>query len=55
VKWKFIMLAAAGALLSGLTASAHHSFTATYDEGKTIQIEGELVSSCSAIRTRSCT
>jgi hypothetical protein len=43
VKWKLISLAAAGALLSGLTASAHHSFTATYDEGKTIQIEGELV------------
>ena len=43
MKWKFIILAGAGALLSGLTASAHHSFTATYDEGKTIQIEGELV------------
>ena len=43
MKWKLISLAAAGALLSGLTASAHHSFTATYDEGKTIQIEGELV------------
>src|SRR5688572_23250446 len=29
--------------MSGLSAYGHHSFTATYDESKTIQIEGELV------------
>ena len=38
--WIFVLSAA---LLSGLSASAHHSFTATYDESKTVQIEGELV------------
>ena len=43
MKHKWVILVAAGALLSGLTASAHHSFTATYDEAKTIKIEGELV------------
>ena len=30
-------------MMSGLTASAHHSFTATYDEAQTVKIEGELV------------
>lgn len=29
--------------MAALSASAHHSFTATYDETKTIKIEGELV------------
>jgi hypothetical protein len=43
VKGKWVILVAAGGLMSGLTASAHHSFTATYDESKTVKIEGELV------------
>ncbi|HEY3517509.1 MAG TPA: DUF6152 family protein [Gammaproteobacteria bacterium] len=34
---------AAAALLSSAGTSAHHSFTATYDESKTVTIEGELV------------
>ena len=29
--------------MSGFSAYAHHSFTATYDENKTVEIEGELV------------
>ena len=32
-----------GAAAVGAPAYAHHSFTATYDEGKTIEIEGTLV------------
>src|SRR5687768_18611653 len=30
-------------IAGGLTARAHHSFAATYDEAKTIKIEGKLV------------
>ena len=30
-------------LAGGLTARAHHSFAATYDEAKTVKIEGKLV------------
>jgi hypothetical protein len=40
-KWVSSVLAAA--LLTGTSAYAHHSFTATYDENKTIKIEGDLV------------
>ena len=36
-------IVAAIALLSSAGTSAHHSFTATYDENKTVTIEGELV------------
>ena len=43
MKRKVLIVAAAGALMSGLSAYAHHSFTATYDESKTVKIEGELV------------
>ena len=32
MKFKLIALVVAGMLVSGLTAYAHHSFTATYDE-----------------------
>jgi hypothetical protein len=41
MKAKYVasLLAAAVAL----PVYAHHSFTATYDEGKTVEIEGELV------------
>ncbi len=40
---KVLVLFIAGVLVSGLTAYAHHSFTATYDENGTIEIEGQLV------------
>jgi len=30
-------------IAGGLTARAHHSFAATYDEAKTVKIEGKLV------------
>jgi hypothetical protein len=30
-------------LAAGMTARAHHSFAATYDESKTVKIEGKLV------------
>ena len=40
---KAISVAIAASLLTGLGASAHHSFTATYDESKEVTIEGELV------------
>jgi hypothetical protein len=42
VKHRYIVAVAAGALLSGAVC-AHHSFTATYDEGKTVEIKAELV------------
>ena len=42
---KRLVLAFLGAvLLSGVTASAHHSFAATYVVDKEIKIEGDLVS-----------
>lgn len=43
MKNKLMLLVLAGTLVSGLTVYAHHSFTATYDVGKTIKIEGKLV------------
>jgi hypothetical protein len=30
-------------MTAGMTARAHHSFAATYDESKTVKIEGKLV------------
>jgi hypothetical protein len=44
VKLKSLAWVVVGVLsMTGLSAYAHHSFTATYDENKTIKIEGELV------------
>ncbi len=43
MKARALALAVATIAMSGLTAHAHHSFTATYDERETIQIEGTLV------------
>jgi len=38
-----ILLVFAAALVVGATASAHHSYSATYDTGKTFTIKGKLV------------
>jgi Family of unknown function (DUF6152) len=43
VKRLTLSLVAAAALLSGVTAYAHHSFAATYIVDKEIKIEGDLV------------
>ena len=43
MKYKALLAVAAGLMLTGLSAYAHHSFTATYDENKTIEIKGTLV------------
>ena len=38
-----LLLVHAVALVAGATASAHHSYSATYDTGKTITLKGKLV------------
>jgi hypothetical protein len=38
-----LLLLAAAAVLVGTTASAHHSFGATYEVSKQIKLDGELV------------
>jgi hypothetical protein len=38
-----LLLALAVALVAGATASAHHSYSATYDTGKQITLKGKLV------------
>ena len=38
-----VILLTAAILGLAVTAIAHHSFTATYDENKTIQIEGKIL------------
>jgi hypothetical protein len=43
MKRKLIGIAVAATMMTGLGASAHHSFTATYDESSEIKIEGQLV------------
>lgn len=40
---QFSILLAAAALALAVTAAAHHSFTATYDEAKTIEIRGKIL------------
>jgi hypothetical protein len=42
MKTKFLALLA-GSVLVGAPLYAHHSFTATYDESKMVEIEGTLV------------
>ena len=39
----FVLLLAAGVLMSGLPAAAHHSFGATYNVDKEITLEGKVV------------
>jgi hypothetical protein len=43
VELKLLFAVAAASVLTGLTAHAHHSFTATYDENQTVEIKGTLV------------
>jgi hypothetical protein len=43
MKTRILGVALAAAWLSGITASAHHSFTGTYDVKKQIKIEGTLI------------
>ena len=43
MKRKRIAFLIAGFLLSGLTAYAHHSFTSTYNDEKTIKLDGKIV------------
>ena len=43
MKRKLVVVLAVGLLLGGAAARAHHSFAATYDETRTIKIEGKLV------------
>ena len=40
---KLAVVLAATLMAAGLTARAHHSFAATYDESKSVKIEGRLV------------
>jgi hypothetical protein len=40
---KFVSLCVLAILAAAITVSAHHSFAATYDESKTIEIKGKVV------------
>jgi hypothetical protein len=42
-KWTMLLLATLVSAMAGSIARAHHSFTATYFEDRTIQIEGKLL------------
>jgi hypothetical protein len=42
VRQKLTLSGLAAILISCLTAYAHHSFAATYDQARTIQIEGKI-------------
>jgi hypothetical protein len=43
MKLKFTFLCVVTMLSAAIVASAHHSFAATYDESKTIEIKGKVV------------
>lgn len=43
MKRTLVVVLAVGLLWCGVAAGAHHSFAATYDETRTIKIEGKLV------------
>src|SRR5881394_1754434 len=43
MKGKLVFLFALGMLATAVAAYAHHSFAATYDEAKTIEIKGKVV------------
>jgi hypothetical protein len=43
MKARLFLLVITGLAASGVTAIAHHSFAATYEESKTVQIEGKIM------------
>lgn len=43
MKRRWVVLLVAGACALGIKTYAHHSFAATYLEGKTVTIEGQMV------------
>jgi hypothetical protein len=43
MKSKFVFLCVLAIFAGAITALAHHSFAATYDESKTIEIKGKVV------------
>jgi hypothetical protein len=43
MKRRLVILLVAGAAVSGISASAHHSFSSTYLEDRQMTLEGELV------------
>jgi hypothetical protein len=43
MKFKFVLLMVLAIGAGAVTAIAHHSFAATYDESKTIEIKGRVV------------
>jgi hypothetical protein len=43
MKAKFVFLCVLALFAAAITVSAHHSFAATYDESKTIEIKGKVV------------
>ena len=43
MKCKVVLLSVAAILAVAITGWAHHSFAATYDESKTIEIKGKVV------------
>ena len=43
MKPRLLLVAVVGLLVSIVTAYAHHSFAATYQEDKTISVEGKIV------------
>ena len=51
MKYKFAFLCVLTILTATVVASAHHSFAATYDEAKTIEIKGKVVVFHSVIHT----
>lgn len=43
MKGTLLVVLTAALVTTGVTVRAHHSFAATYDESKTVKIEGKLV------------
>ena len=41
--WRVLLAATAAALVAGATGYAHHSYSATYDVGRQVTLEGKLV------------
>jgi hypothetical protein len=43
MKGRLLVALTVAAMTAGMTVRAHHSFAATYEEAKTVKIEGKLV------------